>query len=198
MDGDLEYVVTVEIFVLGNNRHPDFDMPTLRRPSNEEEIPIYLTTTPQDVLFCLSVQHDCRLSGCSESGFRVVRQEHQDTSRQMSVLAHNDDTNFIINTHALHNATLLDRLLPRSLTEPKPLHADRQSFHLAVVQKYRVTQELKRKATNDKCKATREANKEAGAQNGVLSGGNLEVQDAQETRNPGSESSGSNTKKRKR
>ncbi|THU86067.1 hypothetical protein K435DRAFT_684434 [Dendrothele bispora CBS 962.96] len=160
IDGDPDYILTVEHFILGENRHPDFDMPILRRPTAAENTPVLMTVGTADILFSLSVQHDCRLNHCQLTAKKVVHQERKETSRQVSVLAHSNDDDFIINTHALHNATLLRQLLPRHLTEPKALHVDRHAYHLEVSKKYQDDQEKRRKVTAEKRKATTARNKQ--------------------------------------
>jgi len=86
-------------------------------------------------------------------------QERQQTSRTLSLITHEEDGHFIINMHALHNATLLHKVLPRHLTAPKPLYADRRARHYEIAAGLRVTQTEKRAHTAAKAKATREANK---------------------------------------
>ncbi|KAK7449318.1 hypothetical protein VKT23_013461 [Stygiomarasmius scandens] len=163
IDGDPDHILTVELFILGENRHPEFDMPVLQRPSIPSPASNFITVTPNDILFLISVQHDCRLGQCKTSGSQVVRQERKNTPRYLPVIEHADDNNFIINTHALHNATLLRKLLPRILTEPKPIHPDRQTYHYQIARDYRVTQEVKRKAAGEKRKTTMEKNKQVKA-----------------------------------
>ncbi|THU93011.1 hypothetical protein K435DRAFT_671003 [Dendrothele bispora CBS 962.96] len=160
VDSDPAFVLTIENFILGENRHPHFDMPVLHRPAERDQAPDYIVIKPEEILFRLSVQHDCRLTGCMLTGSRIVLQEHQKTSQRIAVLSHADDSSYIVNTHALHNATLLRCFLPRSLVEPKSLiPSDRQSFHFEVATKLRAQQDEKRKTTSEKRKATREANK---------------------------------------
>ncbi|THU90090.1 hypothetical protein K435DRAFT_864638 [Dendrothele bispora CBS 962.96] len=166
IDGDPDFILTIERFILGVERHPDFDMPVLIRPQ-EGTSNRFLVVEPRDVLLSVSVQHDCRLAGCKPSGSRVVCQEWKDTSRQVAVIVHADDDNYIVNTHALHNATLLQDLLPCSLTSPTPLHQDRQKFHFYVAKDYRLTQEKKRKATTEKRQATLTANRQAKEARGI-------------------------------
>jgi hypothetical protein len=55
---------------------------------------------------------------------------------------------------ALHNATLLRKVLPRALTKPTPLHDDRKAFHTSLATKLRVSQTEKRAETQKKRKAT--------------------------------------------
>ncbi|THU93261.1 hypothetical protein K435DRAFT_861654 [Dendrothele bispora CBS 962.96] len=158
---DPDYILTVEKFTLGVDKHPDFDMPVLQRPEGNKPSAKFVVVKPEDILFAVSVQHDCRLARCTATGSRVVRQERRDTSRHIAVIDHVDDDNFVINTHALHNAVLLRELLPRNLTEPKPIHQDRQAYHFEVATRYRVGQEEKRKSTAEKCKTTMAAKKQA-------------------------------------
>jgi hypothetical protein len=86
-------------------------------------------------------------------------QERQQTSRMTSLIAHEDNGHFIVNLHALHNATLIRKILPRHLTAPKPLYSHRTARHYEIAAGLRVTQVEKRARTAAKAKATREANK---------------------------------------
>ncbi|THV03142.1 hypothetical protein K435DRAFT_652024 [Dendrothele bispora CBS 962.96] len=147
---DPEYILTIEDFVLGKDRHPEFDMPVLWRPGQHDlDSPIFITASTEDILFRLSAQHDCRMTGCKPTRARVVRQERKATSRRVMDLTHADDDRFVINTHALHNASRLQNFLPRHLVEPKPLHQDQQAFHEGVAKSYRESQAKKRKATSE-------------------------------------------------
>ncbi|THU78513.1 hypothetical protein K435DRAFT_876542 [Dendrothele bispora CBS 962.96] len=113
--------------------------------------------------FAIGRLHDCRFSGCKATGSRVIQQERKETSRSIPIIQHANDDNFIINTHALHNSTLLRELLPRELTQPKPFHQDRPAYHAQVARELRVVQTEKQKTTEEKKKATRERNKQAKA-----------------------------------
>ncbi|THU90043.1 hypothetical protein K435DRAFT_557562, partial [Dendrothele bispora CBS 962.96] len=66
----------------------------------------------------LSIQHNPRLHNFPTNRSRTVMQEDQETSQHLLKLEHSEDNHFIINTHALHNSTLLRNLFPCSLTEP--------------------------------------------------------------------------------
>ncbi|KAJ3966252.1 hypothetical protein EV361DRAFT_1014977 [Lentinula raphanica] len=151
-------IVTIERFVLGSQRHSEFDLPVLYRPQGNDDIKI-VAVEPKDVLFRLSVQHDCRLGRCKASGTRNVIQEHQITSRTVSYIKHTDDDRFILNMYGLHNANLVRKLLPQNLTIPKLLHTDRESFHHEIAIRLRQNQEDKRKRTQERRKATMAANK---------------------------------------
>ncbi|KAJ3858547.1 hypothetical protein EV359DRAFT_52091 [Lentinula novae-zelandiae] len=99
----------------------------------------------KEVLFRLSVQHDCRSMLCSATGMRAVIQERKTTERTMQYIEHTDDKQFVINMHALHNANSIRTLLPRNLTKPIPLHSDREKWHHDIATSLRTTQTEKRK-----------------------------------------------------
>jgi hypothetical protein len=86
-------------------------------------------------------------------------QERRETSRTTKLIAHTDSNHFVLNTHALHNAHLLRRVLPRELMAPKPLYEDRTARHYKIAESLRVTQSEKRARTAAKRKATLDAKK---------------------------------------
>lgn len=86
-------------------------------------------------------------------------QERQETTRTISLIRHEDDDHFVINLHALHNATLLRNILPRRLTAPKPMYEDQRAQHYEIATKLRTTQAAKRARTAAKSRETREASK---------------------------------------
>lgn len=86
-------------------------------------------------------------------------QERQPTERMSSLITHDNDDYFVINLHALHNASLIRKVLPRVLTAPKALYADRRSRHYEIAAELRVSQAKKREVSKAKAKATRLANK---------------------------------------
>ncbi|KAH7875341.1 uncharacterized protein C8R40DRAFT_1272362 [Lentinula edodes] len=115
--------VTIERFIIGAAQHHSLGMPVLYR-SQSEVLSKYVVVAPSDILFRLSVQHDCR-------------------GAQSSLNTKNDDW-YLINTHALHNAHLIRKLLPRELTAPQTLHNDREAYHYEIAEKLRVSQTSKR------------------------------------------------------
>jgi hypothetical protein len=121
-------------------------------------VPRFLPFT-QALQFKFSAQHDCRIGHCHPSALRPQMQERQETSQNLSLIAHEDDGHFVINMHALHNASILRKVLPRELTAPKPLYTDRKAHHYKIAAGLRVTQSEKRARTAAKTKATNEANK---------------------------------------
>ena len=86
-------------------------------------------------------------------------QERQETTRITKLIDHKDDAHFIINMNGLHNAARIRKILPRHLSAPKPLYADRRARHYEIAGKLRVTQAEKREQTKAKAKATRDAKK---------------------------------------
>ena len=86
-------------------------------------------------------------------------QERQATNRTVQMIDHSDDAHFVVNLHALHNATLIRKYLPRYLTAPKPLYADRQARHHEIAATLRILQTEKRAQSAAKAKATRQAKK---------------------------------------
>lgn len=88
-------------------------------------------------------------------------QKRQETTQTVKVVLHNDNTQFILNTHALHNAALLRKFLPRYLTVPRPLYPDRQKWHDELGAVLTVTQAEKKAETVRKAAETRRKRKEA-------------------------------------
>lgn len=113
----------------------------------------------EDVLFIISVEHDCYLLQCTTAAVRYERQERQDTTRQLRALLHGDDNHYIINTHALHNAHLLRRVLPRALWEPHLRFPDQEQHHAAVAAKLRLQMQKARATKKEKADSTRAANR---------------------------------------
>ncbi|KAI0643894.1 hypothetical protein C8Q79DRAFT_928347 [Trametes meyenii] len=64
--GDL---VVLRQYTIPNSRHLRFNMPELKREPDDQGSILVAAT---DVLFIVSVQHNCRDSGCMASGRRVI------------------------------------------------------------------------------------------------------------------------------
>jgi hypothetical protein len=86
-------------------------------------------------------------------------QERQESDTVIHSIVHKDDTRYVINTHAFHNAGLLRKFLPIALTKPRPLFPDRRQRHDEISVSLAATQKAKRAATQEKAAATREKNK---------------------------------------
>lgn len=167
----LEGFITLRRYVLGNTLHTDFEMPVLRKPSEGSMHALVrpkVCVTPtqykesaqilQGILFIFSAQHDCRLGDCRPSLSRPEVQERQATNRMVQLIGHNDDLHFVLNMHALHNATLIRKILPPHLTLPTLIYPDREARHFELATKLRVSQAEKRAATKAKRAATKNAN----------------------------------------
>ncbi|KAJ7474227.1 hypothetical protein FB451DRAFT_1351527 [Mycena latifolia] len=154
-------VVTLEQFIVSEKLHPDFEMPVLQRPADTD--PQVVTIRPEAILFRFSAQHDCHLADCQPTALRWVVQERQETLQTTKLICHEDDDHFIVNMAALHNATLLRRVLPIALTVPRPIHLDRKAHHFEIAAGLRVSQVVKRARTQEKRKATIAAKKSKAA-----------------------------------
>ncbi|KAI0030393.1 hypothetical protein K488DRAFT_54332 [Vararia minispora EC-137] len=121
-------LITLQKFELASDRHPLYDMPKLYQRFSEQ---LTIVLSAESVQFTFNVQHDCQKAGCTTSGSRPLVQERAQTSRFEAYIEHTQDTNipdeYIINLHALHNAHLIRRHLPRHLTIPNPLYSSSQA-----------------------------------------------------------------------
>ncbi|KAJ3859039.1 hypothetical protein EV359DRAFT_75733 [Lentinula novae-zelandiae] len=109
-----EDLVTVQEFTLSEAHHHYYGMPVLHEPQKE-----YQVVGAEMIQFIINVQHDCRLAGCGATGTYAQHHERMDSDKQISCIEHvPGNEQYIINTHALHNAARLRRYLPRYLTVP--------------------------------------------------------------------------------
>jgi hypothetical protein len=104
------------------------------------------------------VQHDCCTQGCQASGSRAVRQERLSSGREARFVEHVDDEHFVINMHAMHNAHLIRRVLPRDLIRPRHLYKNRVKRHHEMSKGMHSAQTQKRAETVAKAQATRAKN----------------------------------------
>ena len=83
---------------------------------------------------------------CSDTGRIQRRQERILTDIEDPCIEHADQASYLINTHALHNAALIRKLLPRHLTAPIPhIHPDaREAAHHRMAASLRQAQEARR------------------------------------------------------
>ncbi|CDO75161.1 hypothetical protein BN946_scf184866.g2 [Trametes cinnabarina] len=142
---DPQYVV-IERFLVGSMRHSILGFPVLRPPEADKKLLEVVSSK-----FIINVQHDCEGGACQLAASQAIRQERKDTGRFESAIDHNPSHRyFFINTHALHNAALLRRFLPRSLLEPLPLYDNRRQRHDELAAKLRITEAQKRAQTQRK------------------------------------------------
>lgn len=93
------------------------------------------------------------------------------------MMEHSDDRHFVINIHALHNATLIWKIIPPRLTLPACIYPDCQAHYFKLAAKLRVSQAEKREATKAKRAATKNTNlAKKAAQQVVRRGGVLNTQ----------------------
>jgi hypothetical protein len=114
---------------------------------------------PQCIDFPLNVQHDCLTLRCPASGVEVIRQERLNTTIQRQSIEHRQESIFIVNMHALHNAQRIREILPRDLTQPIPIHPPDERLNLLgrLAEPMHEQQEGRREETSRKRKAAREA-----------------------------------------
>ncbi|KAJ7838296.1 hypothetical protein B0H14DRAFT_3700910 [Mycena olivaceomarginata] len=158
-----ESLVTLEQFICGQERHPDFGWPILCRPSGAEitqnQVQSFVILPATSVQFVISVQHDCRRGDCQPTIVRKELQEREETDRTTSLIKHTDDDHFVLNMSALHNSAQLRRALPRSLTDIQPLYGDRLALHKLAAEKARDSRKKGRAKTAEKRRATAAAKK---------------------------------------
>jgi hypothetical protein len=110
---------------------------------------------PQNIHFLFNAQHDCEKSTCDADNATSATTAGLAASK---AFAHSGDNLFVINMHALHNAALLRRSLPRELVKPIPHFSDpaeRRAFHDRAAAELQVSGPIKRAETVRKTKETR-------------------------------------------
>ncbi|KAI5888159.1 uncharacterized protein SCHCODRAFT_02691594 [Schizophyllum commune H4-8] len=135
-------IILLEVFELGQNRHPDFNAPVLSRPVDSGRRLRLLR--PEDLCFAFSAQHDCRTFECDTFAEVTEIQEHEKTDRKRKILLHNDDDHFVVNIYAIHNAVELRRAVDRELIKPIPLFSDRRAHHDTCAKQLHITQKSRR------------------------------------------------------
>ncbi|KAJ7823348.1 hypothetical protein B0H14DRAFT_2598000 [Mycena olivaceomarginata] len=142
--GDTLAIITLEQFVLGAQRHPQFLWPVLRRPTGkditEDGVQSFLA------LDAASIQLSAHRNPESSSGTGG-------TDRDICLIKHDDDDHFILNMGGFHNFVRICRVLPTSLTDLKPLVEDRVTFtklHHRKPKEQEKTREKERQPENEK------------------------------------------------
>ncbi|KAJ7690611.1 hypothetical protein B0H14DRAFT_2420329 [Mycena olivaceomarginata] len=149
---------TLEQFICTDQLHPEFRWPVLRRPNGAEITAgrgqSHLVLETKTIQFICSVQHDCRMGNCKPGISRKERQEREETNRNIMLIKHSDDDQFVLNMSGLHNFVKLCRLLPQPLTKLTLLHEDRLEFHKEMAARASSVRKKKRKKTADKRRET--------------------------------------------
>ncbi|KAI0310177.1 hypothetical protein OF83DRAFT_1088541, partial [Amylostereum chailletii] len=149
-------MVIIDQFDVADRRDTHLNMPIL----SDSHRAVFVR--PQDILFKFNAQHDCWDGKCPITAREErVQQERQTFTSEVRRVSHSNDTRFLINMHAMHNASLIRETLPRTLVEPVPYFKSelRRFKHDKLAEQLRVTGPIKRAATAAKAKATREKNK---------------------------------------
>jgi type IV secretory pathway VirB10-like protein len=79
----------------------------------------------------VNVNHDCLTAGCTQTSKRQVVQEREETDETQTTLEHKLLEQYTLNTNGLHNAYLLDHVLPSSLREVFPIYPTPEDRHAA-------------------------------------------------------------------
>jgi hypothetical protein len=108
---------------------------------------IFCYLPSQSILFEFNAQHDCQKARCSSTGRRIVIQERVESNITEQFIEHKPLDEYLINTHAFHNAHLIREILPHNLTVPIAFRADRHAHHTQIAVDLRNTRDEKRAAT---------------------------------------------------
>lgn len=166
--------VILAIFHIAQDLDPDFNMPILVRTSHQyvvvkAEVGLtHLTSRMvtrlmhlQNIRFIFNAQHHCKYGNCKIRS-RTQIQEREKTTRTIPYMEHADGDRFLVNMHAIHNASLIRETVGAVYRGPKSYFgADQRSHHNAAAAKLRVSGPKKRAEANEKRKATRARNKSA-------------------------------------
>ncbi|KAG8796301.1 hypothetical protein FRC12_000716, partial [Ceratobasidium sp. 428] len=127
-DGKKVYFVAAAPYELGPTKHNVFDMPMATRSATITCIPV------KDIVCLVNMQHDCT-NACTNT--RAVRevQEREQTNKTRYSIQHSDNTRFVINLHAFHNAELIRRALPADLYHRRDERINVDDVYHAAVQK---------------------------------------------------------------
>ncbi|OBZ68616.1 hypothetical protein A0H81_11585 [Grifola frondosa] len=162
---DMGECLLLERFTLCNSRHPHYNMPELIQADEDDP---YVVLNPPCLAFIVNAQHNCFDGKCSATGRRTRRQERTDTTLEDEFIVHADNTSYILNMHALHNAVLIRQTLPRHLSVPMQYLTNRAEEHKMMAAKLRTVQEAARlkavAARHDRATAKKAAKQGDGAQ----------------------------------
>lgn len=169
-------ITIIERFNVSDTRDSRFNMPVLSRTEDtsfvhpevsDSDVSTNIRTRSPDshylknIHFKFNAQHDCHTGRCSVSTRRqTLQQERVEFEGDSRFLQHSDDHRYLINMHALHNAMLIRKALPRHLTAPVPYLTDRRSKHDELAKGLRVTGPQRRAETAAKTKATKAKNQQ--------------------------------------
>ncbi|TFY66993.1 hypothetical protein EVJ58_g1912 [Rhodofomes roseus] len=153
-------IALIAPFDLASERDRALNMPVLTRSATSKPI---TPVAAADVLFVFNAQHDCDSCSCTATGVEPIIQERQTTTRTRTAIKHTDVERYLINMHALHNADLIRKTLPRSLSAPTYYYEDRQTKHQEFARGLRIVGPIKRAAAAAKAAETRARKKTRGS-----------------------------------
>ncbi|KAH6868945.1 hypothetical protein BKA70DRAFT_1491597 [Coprinopsis sp. MPI-PUGE-AT-0042] len=149
--------VVLDRYTVKGTRHDRLNMPIL------EPALTMAALQPMSILYAFNAQHDCVAAKCevTQSGPEFVRQERMVTAIAKPAVVHAPEGCYILNMHALHNAHLIRKTLPRHLVQPIPYFSDSASHRKDAAARLRVIGPQKRANTRKKAQETRARNKKA-------------------------------------
>lgn len=110
---------------------------------------------------------------------QVVQQDGHATPRVHRAVAHAAEDRYILNMHAIHNAHLIRKALPRQLSQPIPYlsEAERAAKHAEYAAVAHDVQITKRTEATLKAQATRARNKATKELDSTMAGAELTLRD---------------------
>ncbi|KAJ6508188.1 hypothetical protein C8R45DRAFT_815921 [Mycena sanguinolenta] len=149
-----EAIVVLQLFTVAETVDDHYEMPLLIKTENA------VISGPEHLLYKFNVQHDCHHFSCPLVDSPGPQQERSESKLTRKLRAHKDDSRFLLNTHAVHNAHLVRETLPRSLTAPKPCFVDCHAKHSEFASALREVGPEKRAQATAKSQATKMRNKQ--------------------------------------
>ncbi|KAJ7315199.1 hypothetical protein DFH08DRAFT_820801 [Mycena albidolilacea] len=101
--------ITVQLFAIEPTLHARLHIPVLVR-TNE-----LFVVLPEDVECGVNLQHDCYAGKCGPHNSVSILQEREATTITRARIRHTDDSQFILNTTALHNYRQIASAIPPSI-----------------------------------------------------------------------------------
>ncbi|KAJ6473049.1 hypothetical protein C8R45DRAFT_1054844 [Mycena sanguinolenta] len=147
-------IVLVYKFLVSDTRDDRLDMPVLMAMNQAVLI------KPEDLLFKFNAQHDCRRFSCHLVESAGPRQERSQSKLTQKIISHSNESRFLINMHALHNAHLIRETLLRHLTAPGQLFSDRYAKHSEFAAALRESGPERRALANARGQAMKSRNKQ--------------------------------------
>ncbi|KAI0697695.1 hypothetical protein BC835DRAFT_1413545 [Cytidiella melzeri] len=150
-------LVQVERFAISGQPDARLNMPVLHRECSL----ILIDIVPvKNIAFIFNAQHDCLTAECTTHD-ENVHQERRITGLTQKGVRHGEMQRYFINMHALHNAALIRRTLPRHFSKPNPFYIDRVAKHQEFSDKVSSVNTKRRDAAVAKARDTRARKKEA-------------------------------------